>query len=61
MFLSEDLQKKWEPILEHTDLPKIEDNYKKAVTSVILENQERALAEERGTLAEAADCHRHAL
>ena len=28
MFLSEDLQKKWEPILEHTDLPKIEDNYK---------------------------------
>ena len=54
MFLSEDLQKKWEPILEHTDLPKIEDNYKKAVTSVILENQEKALAEERGTLAEAA-------
>ena len=54
MFLSEDLQKKWEPILEHTDLPNIEDNYKKAVTAVILENQEKALAEDRATLSEAA-------
>ena len=43
MFLSENLQEKWEPILEHSDLPKIEDNYKKAVTAVILENQEKAL------------------
>jgi len=39
MFLSENLQEKWEPILEHSDLPKIEDNYKKAVTAVILENR----------------------
>jgi len=54
MFLSEDLQKKWEPILEHSDLPKIEDNYKRAVTAVILENQENALNEDRATLAEAA-------
>lgn len=46
MFLSENLQEKWEPILEHSDLPSIEDNYKKAVTAVILENQEKALAEE---------------
>ena len=29
MFLSENLQEKWESILEHSDLPKIEDNYKK--------------------------------
>jgi len=54
MFLSENLQEKWEPILEHSDLPKIEDNYKKAVTAVILENQEKALNEERATLEEAA-------
>ena len=43
MFLSENLQEKWSPILEHSDLPKIEDNYKRAVTAVILENQERKL------------------
>ena len=54
MFLSENLQEKWEPILEHSDLPKIEDNYKKAVTAVILENQEKALNEDRASLEEAA-------
>ena len=54
MFLSENLQEKWEPILEHSDLPKIEDNYKKAVTAVILENQEKALNEERVAMNEAA-------
>jgi hypothetical protein len=54
MFLSENLQEKWQPILEHADLPKIEDNYKRAVTAVILENQENALNEDRATLAEAA-------
>jgi hypothetical protein len=54
MFQSENLQEKWAPILEHSDLPKIDDNYKKAVTAVILENQERALKEDRATLEEAA-------
>ena len=54
MFLSENLQEKWSPILEHSELPSIEDNYKKAVTAVILENQEKALAEDRATLEEAA-------
>ena len=53
MFLSENLQEKWQPILEHSDLPKIEDNYKRAVTAVILENQEKALRR-RVTLEEAA-------
>ena len=52
MFLSENLQEKWQPILEHSDLPKIEDNYKRAVTAVILENQEKALQEQN--LQEAA-------
>ena len=54
MFLSENLQEKWQPILEHSDLPKIEDSYKKAVTAVILENQEKALNEDRVSLDEAA-------
>jgi len=54
MFLSENLQEKWSPILEHSDLPKIEDNYKRAVTAVILENQEKALNEDRAVLSEAA-------
>ena len=51
--MSENLQEKWAPVLEHKDLPKIEDNYKRAVTSVILENQERAINEERGAMNEA--------
>jgi len=48
MFGSEKISDKWAPILEHTDLPEIQDKYKKAVTAVVLENQEKALAEERG-------------
>jgi len=54
MFLSENLQQKWQAILEHPDLPEIKDSYKKAVTSVLLENQERSLREERNALFEAA-------
>jgi len=54
MFLSENLQEKWQPILEHSDLPKIDDSYKRAVTAVILENQEKALNEDRVSLDEAA-------
>jgi len=54
MFQSEHLQEKWAPILEHKDAEPIQDSYKKAVTSVLLENQERFLREERGFLSEAA-------
>ena len=54
MFLSENLQQKWQAILEHPDLPEIKDSYKRAVTSVLLENQERSLREERSALFEAA-------
>ena len=39
MYLSESLQKKWEGVLDHPDLPAIKDPYRKAVTAVILENQ----------------------
>jgi len=54
MFLTENLQQKWGPVLEHPDMPAIQDSYKKAVTTVILENQEKAMKEERGMLHEAA-------
>ena len=54
MFLSENLQQKWQAILEHPDLPEIKDSYKRAVTSVLLENQERSLREERSAMFEAA-------
>jgi hypothetical protein len=37
--LSENLQKKWEGVLDHPDLPAIKDPYRKAVTAVVLENQ----------------------
>ena len=54
MFKVEHLQEKWQPVLEHNDLPEIKDSYRKAVTTVILENQEKALREDRGFLGEAA-------
>jgi hypothetical protein len=52
MFLSENIQKKWEAILDHPDLPQIKDNYKRQVTAVLLENQEKSLREERQALFE---------
>jgi len=55
MFNSQNLQEKWAPVLEHGDLPKIENPYKKAVTAVILENQEKAAKEDRAFLGEIAN------
>jgi len=54
MFLSEQTQQKWQPVLDHPELPEIKDSYKRAVTSVILENQERSLKEDAAFLSEAA-------
>ena len=54
MFQTEHLQEKWQPVLEHPDLPPIADSYKRAVTTLILENQEAALKEDRGFLSETA-------
>jgi hypothetical protein len=54
MFQTEHLQEKWQPVLQHPDLPEISDSYKRAVTTVILENQEKALKEDRAFLSEAA-------
>jgi len=55
MFNSQNLQEKWSPVLEHGDLPKIENPYKKAVTAVILENQEKAAREDKAFLGEIAN------
>ncbi len=41
MFTNEELLKKWEPILEHEDVPAIQDKYRKYVTATLLENTER--------------------
>ena len=54
MYLTEQLQDKWAPVLEHADLPEIKDAYKKSVTTVLLENQEKALREEKAALFETA-------
>jgi hypothetical protein len=57
MFLAEQAQQKWAEVINHADLPEIKDPYKRAVTAVMLENQEKALQEERaqaGYLSEAA-------
>ena len=53
MYLSETIEKKWEPVLKHESLAPIADPYRRAVTAVILENQEKAMREERGILHEA--------
>ncbi len=54
MFNTEHLQEKWQPVLQHPDLPEIKDPFKRAVTTVILENQERSMQEDSQFLAEAA-------
>lgn len=57
MFNAEKLIEKWSPVLEASEAPALNDKYKKSVTAQILENTERALAEERGQsqyLSEAA-------
>ena len=54
MFDSEQLQEKWNPVLDCDGLDNIKDTYKKAVTAVLLENQEKFLKEEAGILTEAA-------
>jgi len=52
MYLSENLQERWNEVLDHPDLPKISDPYRKAVTAVILENQANEMMKEAGILNE---------
>ena len=53
MYQTEHLQEKWQPVLNHPDLPEIKDPYRRAVTTVILENQEKAMREDGEFLREA--------
>ena len=52
MYLTEELQKKWQPVLEHPELEAIKDPYKKAVTALVLENQQQAMAQDAQALNE---------
>ncbi len=44
LLTSKQLEQKWAPLLDHKKMPKIKDNWRRAVTAVILENQEAAAA-----------------
>ena len=47
MFQSEQLQEKWAPLLNYEGLDEIKDSHRRAVTAVLLENQEKFLREEQ--------------
>lgn len=53
MFNAEQLQEKWAPILDYSGLDQIKDSHRRAVTAILLENQERELRESREFLSEA--------
>ena len=55
MFNSKALTEKWSPVLSHEGAGTIKDNYRKAVTAVLLENTEATLREERGMINEASN------
>ena len=46
MFQSEHLQEKWAPLLNYEGLDPIKDSHRKAVTAVLLENQEKFMREQ---------------
>ena len=48
------LMEKWAPVLNHDALPQIKDHYRKEVTAVLLENQEREMRKQSQALFEAA-------
>ena len=50
--MSQNLNEKWDAVVNHSDLPEIKDSYRRHVTAVLLENQEKALREEKETLWE---------
>ena len=52
MYLSENIKEKWQPVMEHPDLPEIKDPYKRDVTRRLLQNQEDFLSEQ--SIQEAA-------
>jgi hypothetical protein len=52
MFNAEQLQEKWSPVLDYEGMDKINDPHRRAVTAILLENQEKELREEREFLGE---------
>jgi len=44
MLLAEEIQKKWAPVLEHSELNPIKDAHRRAVTAQLLENTQRELS-----------------
>ena len=47
MFNAEQLQEKWAPVLDYEGLDPIKDSHRRAVTAVLLENQEKFLRDEQ--------------
>jgi hypothetical protein len=45
MYLAEEIQRKWAPVLDHDALGAIKDSHRRSVTAVVLENTEKALRE----------------
>jgi hypothetical protein len=54
MTTRQQLVEKWAPILNHESASPIKDTYRKEVTAVLLENQEREMAKQREALFETA-------
>ena len=54
MYNQEYLQEKWAPLLDYDGMDPIKDSHRRMVTAVLLENQEKALREEKEFLSEAA-------
>ena len=58
--ISQHLIEKWKPVLDHEALPAISDSYRRSVTAMLLENQEKAISEQKlaensiGLLTEAS-------
>jgi hypothetical protein len=54
MTTRQQLMEKWAPVLNHEGAPAFKDNYRKEVTAVLLENQEREMQKQSEALFEAA-------
>lgn len=54
MYLTEQLEKKWGPVLDHPELAPIKDPLRRATTALVLENQEKEMGKAAQFLGEAA-------
>jgi hypothetical protein len=55
MYMTEELSAKWAPVLEHPELEAIKDPYKRAVTTLVLENQQQAMRQDAQALNETTE------